>query len=318
MGTTRPGGQESSLKVLIAEDDPVSRRVLEGFLAKWGYDLVVTKDGVEAWRALQQEGAPQLAIVDWMMPGMDGLELCRAVRGRGAGPYTYILLLTAKGQKRDIVHGIEAGADDYLTKPFDAQELRVRIRAGVRLLELHEKLRDFAARDPLTGVFNRGAILELLQRELARSEREGVSIGVIIADLDHFKRVNDTYGHQVGDAVLCEAVNRIKAAVRAYDFVGRYGGEEFLVFSPKCDLRAAVQQAERIREYIAREPVIAPPATVQITASFGVCASEADVQNDFTTLIKAADAALYRAKERGRNRVEQAVQWAGAQAPSTF
>ncbi len=306
------------MRVLIAEDDPVSRRVLEGFLAKWGYDLVVTRDGAEAWRALQQECPPQLAIVDWMMPGMDGLELCRAVRGRGASPYTYILLLTAKGQKQDIVQGIEAGADDYLTKPFDAQELRVRIRAGVRLLELQEKLRDLAAHDPLTGVFNRGAILELLRRELARSDREGVATGVIIADLDHFKRVNDTHGHLVGDAVLCEAAKRIQAAVRAYDYVGRYGGEEFLIFSPRCDLRDAVQQAERLREYIAREPVTVPPASVEITASFGVCASEAGLRNDFTTLIKAADAALYRAKERGRTRVEQAVEWAPTQAPSAF
>ncbi|MBZ5562315.1 MAG: diguanylate cyclase [Acidobacteriia bacterium] len=304
------------MKILIAEDDPVLRRILEGFLMKWGYDLVVTKDGAEAWRALEQEAAPPLAVVDWMMPGMDGLELCRKVRERGAGPYTYILLLTAKGQKEDIVRGIEAGADDYLTKPFDVQELRVRIRAGVRVLELQEKLRELATRDPLTGLFNRGAILELLQRELARSERQGVSIGVIIADLDHFKKVNDTHGHLIGDAVLCEAAKRMKAAVRTYDFVGRYGGEEFLIFSPGCDLRDACQQAERIREYIAREPVVTPPASVQITASFGVCASGAGVRNDFTTLINAADAALYRAKERGRNRVERAVEWAGTQATS--
>ena len=304
------------MKIPIAEDDPVLRRILEGFLMKWGYDLVVTKDGAEAWRALEQEAAPPLAVVDWMMPGMDGLELCRKVRERGAGPYTYILLLTAKGQKEDIVRGIEAGADDYLTKPFDVQELRVRIRAGVRVLELQEKLRELATRDPLTGLFNRGAILELLQRELARSERQGVSIGVIIADLDHFKKVNDTHGHLIGDAVLCEAAKRMKAAVRTYDFVGRYGGEEFLIFSPGCDLRDACQQAERIREYIAREPVVTPPASVQITASFGVCASGAGVRNDFTTLINAADAALYRAKERGRNRVERAVEWAGTQATS--
>ncbi len=304
------------MKILIAEDDPVSRRMLEGFLMKWGYDLVVTKDGAEAWGALEQEAAPPLAVVDWMMPGMDGLELCRKVRKRGAAPYTYILLLTARGQKEDIVRGIEAGADDYLTKPFDVQELRVRIRAGVRVLELQEKLRELAIRDPLTGLFTRGAILELVQRELARSERQGVSIGVIIADLDHFKKVNDTHGHLIGDAVLCEAAKRMKAAVRTYDFVGRYGGEEFLILTPGCDLRDACQQAERIREYIAREPVVTPPASVQITASFGVCASGAGVRNNITTLINAADAALYRAKERGRNRVERAVEWAGAQATS--
>ncbi len=294
------------MKILIAEDDPVSRRVLEGFLTKWGYELVVTKDGAEAWKALEQEAAPPLAVVDWMMPGMDGLELCRKVRERGTGPYTYILLLTAKGRKEDIVRGIEAGADDYLTKPFDAQELRVRIRAGLRVLELQEKLRELATHDPLTGLFNRGAILELLQRELARSERAGVSVGVIIADLDRFKKVNDTYGHLIGDAVLCEAAKHMKAAVRTYDLVGRYGGEEFLVFSPGCNLREALVQAERIREYIAREPLVTSPASVQITASFGVCASEVGARNDFTTLINAADAALYRAKERGRNRVEQA------------
>ena len=184
------------MKILIAEDDAVSRRVLEGFLNKWGYDVLVSKDGEEAWQILQEEDAPQMAILDWMMPQMDGIEVCRRLRRRGPEPYVYVLLLTAKGQKRDVVEGIEAGADDYLTKPFDPGELQARLRAGRRILALQgalisarDALRFQATHDPLTGLFNRRYMKDSLDRELYRAKRHNIPFGLIMLDIDFFRRI---------------------------------------------------------------------------------------------------------------------------------
>ncbi len=292
------------MRTLIAEDDAVSRRVLEGFLTKWGHEVIATKNGTEAWWELGKDDAPQLAILDWMMPGMDGVELCREIRRRGPDPYVYILLLTAKGQKEDVVQGIEAGADDYITKPFDPQELRVRIRAGMRILELQDALRVQTMRDPLTGLWNRRGIFDLLRRELSRSERSGSPVGMIMADLDHFKRINDTFGHDAGDAVLREAAMRMKSAARAYDHVGRYGGEEFLIFAPGCDAQGAWALAERIRCRMTQEPMVIPQARLSLTASFGVAYFDSLAASDLDGVVKAVDEALYLAKAKGRNRVE--------------
>ena len=308
------------MKILIAEDDAVSRRVLESFLTKWDYELVVARDGDEAWQAFQEEDAPQLAILDWMMPGMDGLQVCREVRKRNKEPYVYILLLTAKGQKEEIVEGIEAGADDYLTKPFDAGELRARLRAGRRILALQgalvsarDALRFQATHDPLTGLWNRLATVETLWRELARGKREKTAIGIILADLDHFKQINDTHGHLTGDAVLQEVAQRLRASVRIYDTVGRYGGEEFLLVLPGCDLPLAMRQAERLREAFHRGPLDLPDATILQTLSLGVVSIEPKAGAVVDELIRAADQALYRAKNRGRNRVEAATEAEHAQ-----
>ena len=227
------------MKVLIADDDAVSRRLLHSTLARWSYEVVACANGTEAWEVLQKEDAPQLVILDWMMPGMDGVQLCRELRKRASQPYTYILLLTAKTQKEDIIAGMEAGADDYITKPFDAQELRVRVRAGQRILDLQTELIRAqsallvqATHDPLTGLFNRGAILKILEREIDRAHRQGSSVGVMLIDLDHFKNINDTLGHQAGDKVLQEAARLMLESTRSYDSIGRYGGEEFLVVAP--------------------------------------------------------------------------------------
>jgi two-component system, cell cycle response regulator len=302
------------VKVLIAEDDMVSRRLLEATLTRWGYAVVVTRDGAAAWEVLQGADAPPLAILDWMMPGMDGVEVCRKVRQRGQEPYIYLLLLTTKGRKENIIAGLDAGDDDYLTKPFNPHELQVRLRTGRRivtlqaeLIEAREKLRIQATHDPLTGVWNRRAILEMLGNELARSRRDGLPVAVAIADLDYFKRINDTYGHVVGDMVLCEAVNRMRALLRPYDAIGRYGGEEFLIVLPSCTSQDAFRLAERLRVGISQEPVDIHGGTVDITSSLGVAASDAIALLDATALINAADAALYRAKAGGRNRVELAT-----------
>ncbi len=246
--------------VLIAEDDPIFRRVLENWLKKWNYRVTSLENGLEAWRVLQQKDAPQMAILDWMMPGLDGIELCRRIRSHEDGPYKYVLLLTAKGSKEDVVAGLEAGADDYLTKPFDVNELRARVWAGKRILELQgallrvqKELQFESAHDQLTGLWNRGAIMGLLHRESQRSVRIGKALGVIMADLDHFKNINDRYGHPVGDVVLREVSRRILASVRNYDYVGRYGGEEFLIVLGECTASDLAVTAERMRTSVSRE-----------------------------------------------------------------
>ena len=302
------------MRVLIAEDDPVSRHILEAFLTKWGYEVVVAGDGREAWQVLQQDDAPKLAILDWMMPGMEGVQVCRRLRERADHPYVYVLMLTSRDRKQDLVEGIEAGADDYLIKPFDAHELRAHLHAGKRILDLQQELisardalRVQATHDPLTGLWNHAAIFDILRRELERAQRQRTSLGIVMADLDHFKQINDTYGHPAGDAVLREATRRMQSAVRTYDSIGRYGGEEFLIVVPGADEARALQQAERLRASISKAPVeVDPSRTIPLTISLGVTATAEPEVSNLDSLLRAADLALYEAKRKGRNRVEMA------------
>ncbi|MGA9884986.1 MAG: diguanylate cyclase [Candidatus Acidiferrales bacterium] len=297
-------------RILIAEDDPVSRRMLQAFLTKWGYRVDIASDGMQALEALEQPNAPQLAVLDWMMPGLEGPEVCRRVREFADRQYTYLLLLTARGQKDDLLRGLESGADDYLTKPFDAQELRARLQVGERVLDLQknliaarEELRFRATHDVLTGIPNRATVLDATLRECSRQIRDGGPVSVIILDLDHFKSVNDTCGHLCGDQVLREAARRIAACVRTYDTVGRIGGEEFLVVAPTTDGAGSLALAERIRLSI--EPCIETEAgPVTITVSCGVATSEGSNLLAANALLRLADEALYRAKDAGRNRSE--------------
>ncbi len=224
------------MRILIADDSIVSRHLLDATLRKWGYEVIVACDGVEAWNVLGAEDAPKLAILDWVMPGLTGPEVCRFVRehNKDKDIYTYILLLTSKSLKEDLIEGMESGADDYVTKPFDQHELKVRLRAGTRIVDLQrelvaarEELREQATKDFLTRIWNRSSILDVLQRELVRGSREKRPVGVVLADLDHFKLVNDTHGHFAGDAVLREFARRMLSCMRPYDAIGRYGGEEF-------------------------------------------------------------------------------------------
>ncbi len=293
------------MRVLICEDDPVSRQLLASFLEKWGYDVVVTNDGKEAWEALQEPAAPGLVVSDWMMPHMDGVELCRKIREKKETSYTYFIILTTKESKRNIIEGLKAGADDFVVKPFDHEELRFRVGIGERILELERRILKLAMTDVLTGVLNRRALMEKLEVEKIRAGRENTSLSLIIADIDHFKKVNDTYGHQTGDLVLQKFSDALMAATRPYDFVGRYGGEEFVICLPGNGQEEAVSTAERIRMRVEGLRVTASgnSASVQITGSFGVASFGLDSQESADSLLRRADKALYRAKSEGRNRV---------------
>lgn len=300
------------MRILIADDSIVSRHLLDATLRKWGYEVVVASDGVEAWDALQAADAPKLAILDWVMPGLTGPEVCRKVRehAKDKDTYTYVLLLTSKSLKEDLIEGMEAGADDYVTKPFDQHELKVRLRAGTRIIDLErelvaarEELREQATKDFLTRIWNRSSILDVLERELSRGTREQRPVGVVLADLDHFKLVNDTYGHFAGDAVLREFSRRMTTSIRPYDAIGRYGGEEFLIVLPGCDVSCTASQAERMRSALDSEPMAINEENRLVTCSYGATAWLPGLAANTEALIRVADRALYMAKNQGRNRV---------------
>lgn len=303
------------MKVLIADDSIVSRHMLEATVRKWGYEPVVACDGQEAWDILQKDNAPQLAILDWVMPQLTGPEVCRLARQKQKEKYTYMLLLTSKNQREDLIEGMDAGADDYVTKPFNHHELQVRLRAGRRIVDLQSELlvtqaalRQQATHDALTKVYNRHSIFEVLDREIGRAEREGLPVGVALLDIDFFKSVNDTYGHIAGDAVLAEAARRIKSSIRSYDSLGRYGGEEFLIILPGCDEACTLSQSERIRRNLASEPMpihedAHSDTSLALTASFGSTTALPGHHVPVETLLRIADESLYEAKRAGRNRV---------------
>jgi diguanylate cyclase (GGDEF)-like protein len=295
------------MRVLIADDNQMSRVLLRSSVERWGYEVVLAANGLDAWEILAKPDAPPMAILDWVMPDVTGPELCRRVRETHREPYTYILLLTSKNTKNDTVEGFEAGADDYIVKPFDDNELRMRLRAGQRIVDLQmklmqarEELRERASKDLLTMLPNRSAIAAALEREISRCHRDNRTCGVILLDIDHFKKINDTYGHFAGDAVLRETAIRLRGNMREYDQVGRYGGEEFLVVLPNCDLDAATKQAERMRQKLQGDVMRVDGAELSISASFGVTVSDCSERSP-DIFVRVADEALYRAKASGRN-----------------
>jgi two-component system, cell cycle response regulator len=297
------------MKILLADDEPIARTMLEHWLSGWGYQVTCVRDGQAALNALAADSELRLAVIDWVMPTCDGLEVCRALRGGPPEPYVYVVLLTAKDDKSDIIQGLDAGADDYLVKPCNPLELKVRLRAGRRVIELQEQLvaaretlRFEAMHDSLTTLLNRGAVLEQLERELVRSTRRSSPVTVIMGDLDHFKNVNDTFGHATGDAVLRESARRMKTVVRAYDSLGRIGGEEFIAVLPECDAKVGLAVAQRLCRMIAEAPVTTPAGQVPVTISIGVAASDQFPGTTAQELVRAADAALYQAKNAGRAR----------------
>jgi diguanylate cyclase (GGDEF)-like protein len=297
------------MRILIADDDPVSRRLLEATLVRLGHEVVAVPDGTSAIAGLLAPGGPRLAILDWMMPGTDGIGVCSEIRTK-ARDYIYVIVLTARDRHEDMVAALDGGVDDFLTKPLDQVELRARLRSGERVLDLQERLlrtqealRHQASHDHLTGVGNRRMILEELTSELMRASREHRAVSIAIGDLDHFKQINDTLGHAAGDLVLQAAAKCLQSVLRSYEAVGRMGGEEFLLLLPGCEQAEAMDIAERARAAVAAARVPGPAGPITATMSLGVACHRPGDPTEPVALIEKADLALYRAKAGGRNRV---------------
>ncbi len=297
--------------ILLIEDSPLYRKVISQHLESWGYDVTVVATATEGWNILDHRASPKLVLLDWVMPDMDGIELCRKIRARASEEYIYLVLLTGKSDHEDLLQALDAGVDDYIVKPFDQHELKARLKVGQRIVALQDELitaresMRFAAHyDGLTGLMNRRASLEFLNKELARAKREKKPLALGLADVDHFKLVNDELGHQAGDEVLREVGRRLRSKLRVYDGLGRYGGEEFLIVLPGCDLTSALIRGDEVRSFVNESPVASSKFRRQITVSMGVSVFDGNGDCDVEALLHDADLGLYRAKSRGRNRVE--------------
>lgn len=293
------------MRILVADDDALSRKILEDYLTSWGYETVMVRNGEEAWKILQDENRPNMAILDWVMPGMDGVEVCHQLRLLNLPNYVYVIILTSFGKIEDVVKGLVAGADDYIVKPFHPDELKYRLQIGERIIKLEQRILCMARTDYLTGLLNRRAFMDRLAGEIHRAERQQNRLGIIIADIDHFKNVNDSYGHQAGDLALQEVAKTLQDNCRPYDFIGRYGGEEFIACLPGAGLEDTFLIADRMRAALEQQPILLPEAGVElrVTASFGITGLEAGSNGNDDELIRCADDALYNAKGSGRNRV---------------
>jgi two-component system cell cycle response regulator len=295
------------VKALVADDDTASRLLLEKMLTKWGYEVVTASSGEEAWKVLTNDDSPDIAVLDWMMPELDGVEVCRRIRALELSSPPYLLLLTGRDNKQDIATGLESGASDYLQKPVDRDELRARLLVGKRFAELNRKLLDTQAElrrqaltDPLTHIMNRRAIFGRLTEEIARAPRQGLPLSIGVLDIDHFKAINDRFGHAGGDTVLQAVVERGHNTLRAYDAIGRIGGEEFLLVMPGVGPRDTEIVLERLRRAVADKPVSAQGQEVTVTVSIGGAVCQGETMDE---LLKLADDALYKAKNQGRNKV---------------
>jgi two-component system, cell cycle response regulator len=292
------------MKILLVEDSYIERRKLGAFLTEWGFEHESVGSGTEAVKLLESVNPPDLVLLDWLLPGLDGIDVLRRIRKLSQGSYIYTVMLTAKTHKKDRITAMEAGADDYLAKPIDPTDLRSRIVVGKRILELQQSLRFAATHDFLTNLLNRSEILAALQREIARGARQQASMTIILADIDHFKRVNDTFGHAAGDEVLKEVTRRLKVDLRPYDLVGRYGGEEFLILLPGCSLENGKRRADAIRSLVCKGPVQTPFGTSSVTVSMGLTETSVCRDCSVSEFLREADLSLYEAKKKGRNRVE--------------
>lgn len=311
---------DRSMRILIAEDDPVSRRVLEATLSKWGHEAVIAQDGEAALAELQKEGAPSLAILDWMMPGMAGVDICRRVRAMPSATPPYIILLTAKKEKKDVVAGLESGADDYLTKPFERSELRARIEVGVRVVNLQKKLadhvkglnqalaelrqaeaeiRNLSITDDLTGLYNRRGFFTLTEQQLKMARRTKNPFSLIYADMDGLKQINDTYGHSCGSEALRQIAEILKKSFRESDIIARLGGDEFTVCIPDtvdCNLSLPLARLEEnLNEYNAHRS-----HDYKLLLSVGTVCFNPDEEATIEDLLVKADRAMYRNKKQKR------------------
>jgi len=301
------------LKVLVADDSAVYRKLVEQAFSDADYSLLIARSGGEAIELLDQH-APAIVITDWVMPDLTGIELCERIRSGTANAYTYVIILTSVSAKENVVKGLAAGADDYLTKPFHPEELLARVEVGRRLVELHRQveaknrlLEELALTDSLTGLPNRRAIDEWAPRQLSGAARHGFPFWVVMADLDNFKNVNDSSGHDAGDTVLKRFAEILKTNSRRSNICGRIGGEEFLFVLTHADKENVVSVVERIRRQFEEQDFFFGDRVVKVTASFGISGFQGPpgtLPPNFSALLSQADLALYTAKHRGRNRIE--------------
>jgi len=306
--------QSGLVRALVADDDPVTTTVLARVLHRLGLEVVSADDGTSAWRVLEAGPAPELAIIDWTMPGIDGVEICRRIRRNPALAAMYVLLLTGRDSRTDLVAGLDAGADDYMIKPIDTEELRARVQVGVRIAKLQGRLagqvselqeaRNHLERlvctDALTDLHSRRSWFELGAAEFSRFQRYDRSFSVLLLDLDFFKRVNDTFGHGAGDMLLRRFSDMLRAECRHSDIIGRLGGEEFALLAPETSLAAAQTIADRILDACRRLVVVLPAGEVRCSCSIGMSES-VPTDDGVERVLRRADAALYDAKRSGRN-----------------
>lgn len=297
------------MRILIADDDKTSRLILGKALQKWGYDVTEAVNGVEAVEILKKADSPQIVILDWMMPEMNGLDTVKEIKKIETENHFYIIMLTFKSEKNDIITVLNAGANDYLIKPFDAGEFQARVNVGRRVIELQQeiiesrkKLEYQIAHDLLTGMYSRGFIMDRLREEIARAERAGDKFVVAMCDIDHFKSINDRYGHQSGDKALCDFSKIIAENIRGYDIAGRIGGEEFLVIAPIKTIGEERAIFERIRKKVEEHIINLEKDKISLTVSIGVASYKKGETID--SLVAKADKLMYEAKKKGRNRVE--------------
>lgn len=301
------------MKILIADDELVGRRVLAKQLEDWGHEVLIAQDGEEAFRLFQEHHA-SMVITDWMMPHLDGPGLCARIREteKDGEDLCFIILLTSKESSEDLASGIDAGANDFITKPFHRLELQARLSNGQRILDLQAQLQkkkaeaDHLARtDALTQLMNRRAMLDTMRLDEDRMRRERRPLGMVMIDLDHFKSINDNFGHATGDAVLQGAAECFASTIRGGDYVGRWGGEEFLIALPGADIIQCAEVAERCRNRLsAMRFDNGKGEAIQVTASFGTASAEGADRVELLDLVEHADRALYWAKDCGRNRVK--------------
>ena len=299
--------------ILVAEDDQVTREMLVAALQHWGYAPTEAIDGHEALEALRGENKPRLAIIDWMMPKLEGPDVCRALRD-SAGAYVYVMLLTNRELRHDRLMGLESGADDFLTKPFDPEELRLRLRTGARIVDLQDRLQSASDalqerldRDALTGAASREALFQAIDRERSRAQRTNSQFSVVMVDIDRFKDINDEHGHAVGDRALRHVTDLLQSRIRPYDTCGRFGGDEFVLVLPNTSADQAFNIAERVRQAAEEKPLRVGDKRLSVRISAGVATSEIREDSDVEKLVQSADEALYIAKKAGRNQVASAI-----------
>jgi two-component system, cell cycle response regulator len=306
---------DSTFKALVADDSAVYRKLVQRTLSTELSSIFFANTGEEAVRIFDMEH-PSMVITDWVMPDLTGIELCQKIRTDAHSSYTYIIMLTSIADKENVVKGLSAGADDYLTKPFDPDELLARVRVGRRLVDLQKQieaknrlLEELALTDALTGLSNRRAIVAWATRQLSGAARHGFPFWVVLSDLDHFKLVNDNYGHDAGDMVLKRFAEILRANTRFSDISGRIGGEEFLQIITHVDEKGVLTAVQHVCEEFAAEEFMfrGAIAPVKVTASFGIAGFCGTAAPDFSQLVSQADTALYRAKHLGRNRIEMDI-----------